>query len=301
MTCSPRSPSVRCSRCRRRSRRRWNCRAAGSPASLAAASPLPAAKPVEILQFGHWNHAAGPDFTEVAVRIGDQTRTGNSSSIPTRGTGIRTGTPITRTTMTSVSTSSSSRLAGDRYLHAHLFAPRGHPGAARSGGNRPGGASLLPSGGQTRALLAPAGRDGTRPAFRVFWRRRHSSGSSASRGVSTASPISTAARKRSTRGSRRPLDTAITNSYEGSGAAPADRLPAAGKGGCRSEAFWARGVSDRPSYEGAQRRSTPLPSRALGEVVETSRSVLRPGRAGVEARRCPTRQSPAAPGGRPRG
>lgn len=31
---------------------------------------------VEIVQFGHLNHAAGPDFTEVAVRIGDQTRTG---------------------------------------------------------------------------------------------------------------------------------------------------------------------------------------------------------------------------------
>jgi hypothetical protein len=33
-------------------------------------------KPVEILQFGHWNHAAGPDFTEVAVRIGNATRVG---------------------------------------------------------------------------------------------------------------------------------------------------------------------------------------------------------------------------------
>lgn len=33
-------------------------------------------KPVEILQFGHWNHAAGPDFSEVAVRIGDEIRTG---------------------------------------------------------------------------------------------------------------------------------------------------------------------------------------------------------------------------------
>jgi hypothetical protein len=34
-------------------------------------------KPVEILQFGHWNHAAGPDFSEVAVRIGDEKKFGH--------------------------------------------------------------------------------------------------------------------------------------------------------------------------------------------------------------------------------
>ena len=34
-------------------------------------------KPVRVLQFGHWNHAAGPDFTEVAVQIGDEKRTGS--------------------------------------------------------------------------------------------------------------------------------------------------------------------------------------------------------------------------------
>lgn len=33
-------------------------------------------EPVEIVQFGHWNHAAGPDFTECAVRIGDRRHTG---------------------------------------------------------------------------------------------------------------------------------------------------------------------------------------------------------------------------------
>ncbi|MGI9243088.1 MAG: DUF2851 family protein [Verrucomicrobiales bacterium] len=33
-------------------------------------------RPVEIVQFGHWNHAAGPDFSEVAVRIGDEIRSG---------------------------------------------------------------------------------------------------------------------------------------------------------------------------------------------------------------------------------
>jgi hypothetical protein len=33
-------------------------------------------KPVKILQFGHWNHAAGPDFSEVAVLIGGEKRTG---------------------------------------------------------------------------------------------------------------------------------------------------------------------------------------------------------------------------------
>lgn len=27
---------------------------------------------IEIIQFGHWNHSAGPDFTEVAVRIDDR-------------------------------------------------------------------------------------------------------------------------------------------------------------------------------------------------------------------------------------
>ncbi len=32
--------------------------------------------PVEIVQFGTWNHAAGPDFTEVAVRIGEKLATG---------------------------------------------------------------------------------------------------------------------------------------------------------------------------------------------------------------------------------
>ena len=34
-------------------------------------------KPVEILQFGHWNHAAGPDFSEVVVRIGDEKKRGH--------------------------------------------------------------------------------------------------------------------------------------------------------------------------------------------------------------------------------
>ena len=34
-------------------------------------------KPVEILQFGHWNHAAGPDFSEVVVRVGDEKKSGH--------------------------------------------------------------------------------------------------------------------------------------------------------------------------------------------------------------------------------
>lgn len=34
-------------------------------------------KPVKILQFGHWNHAAGPDFGDVAVQIGDEKKTGH--------------------------------------------------------------------------------------------------------------------------------------------------------------------------------------------------------------------------------
>lgn len=33
-------------------------------------------EPVEIVQFGHWNHGAGPDFTETAVKIGDEVRRG---------------------------------------------------------------------------------------------------------------------------------------------------------------------------------------------------------------------------------
>jgi len=31
---------------------------------------------IEIIQFGHWNHSAGPDFTEVAIRIDDRKVTG---------------------------------------------------------------------------------------------------------------------------------------------------------------------------------------------------------------------------------
>jgi len=34
-------------------------------------------KPVRILQFGHWNHAAGPDFSEVVVQVGDEKRSGH--------------------------------------------------------------------------------------------------------------------------------------------------------------------------------------------------------------------------------
>ena len=30
----------------------------------------PTGEPVEVVQFGHWNHAAGPDFVDAAVRIG---------------------------------------------------------------------------------------------------------------------------------------------------------------------------------------------------------------------------------------
>ncbi|NNE90095.1 MAG: DUF2851 family protein, partial [Verrucomicrobiales bacterium] len=33
-------------------------------------------EPVEIVQFGHWNHSAGPDFTEAAVKIGGEVLTG---------------------------------------------------------------------------------------------------------------------------------------------------------------------------------------------------------------------------------
>jgi len=33
-------------------------------------------KKIEIVQFGHWNHSAGPDFTEVAIRIDDRKLTG---------------------------------------------------------------------------------------------------------------------------------------------------------------------------------------------------------------------------------
>jgi len=33
-------------------------------------------KKIEIVQFGHWNHSAGPDFTEVAIRIDDRKVTG---------------------------------------------------------------------------------------------------------------------------------------------------------------------------------------------------------------------------------
>ena len=32
--------------------------------------------PVEIVQFGHWNHSAGPDFVDTAVRVGDELCTG---------------------------------------------------------------------------------------------------------------------------------------------------------------------------------------------------------------------------------
>ncbi len=32
----------------------------------------PSGEPVEIVQFGHWNRCAGPDFTECAVRVGDR-------------------------------------------------------------------------------------------------------------------------------------------------------------------------------------------------------------------------------------
>jgi len=33
-------------------------------------------QPVEVVQFGSWNHAAGPDFSEVAVRLGGRVLTG---------------------------------------------------------------------------------------------------------------------------------------------------------------------------------------------------------------------------------
>ncbi len=33
-------------------------------------------EPVEIIQFGHWNHAAGPDFTDTAIRLRGETRRG---------------------------------------------------------------------------------------------------------------------------------------------------------------------------------------------------------------------------------
>ncbi len=36
----------------------------------------PEGEPVEIVQFGHWNHGPGPDFTDTAVRIGGEVRTG---------------------------------------------------------------------------------------------------------------------------------------------------------------------------------------------------------------------------------
>ena len=38
------------------------------------AATLPA--PVEIVQCGHWNHSAGPEFVDTAVRIGDGARLG---------------------------------------------------------------------------------------------------------------------------------------------------------------------------------------------------------------------------------
>ena len=34
-------------------------------------------KPVDVLQFGHWNHTAGPDFSEVVVRIDGEKRSGH--------------------------------------------------------------------------------------------------------------------------------------------------------------------------------------------------------------------------------
>lgn len=33
-------------------------------------------EPVEVVQFGHWNHSAGPDFVDAAVRVGDTVRRG---------------------------------------------------------------------------------------------------------------------------------------------------------------------------------------------------------------------------------
>ena len=39
---------------------------------LAATLPVP----VEIVQCGHWNHSAGPEFVDTAVRIGDGARLG---------------------------------------------------------------------------------------------------------------------------------------------------------------------------------------------------------------------------------
>jgi len=36
----------------------------------------PAGEPVEIIQFGHWNRSAGPDFTEAVVRVGDHRLSG---------------------------------------------------------------------------------------------------------------------------------------------------------------------------------------------------------------------------------
>ena len=35
-----------------------------------------AGEPVEVVQFGHWNHSAGPDFIDAAVRVGDDVRRG---------------------------------------------------------------------------------------------------------------------------------------------------------------------------------------------------------------------------------
>jgi len=36
----------------------------------------PTGEPVEIIQFGHWNRSAGPDFTEAVVRVGDRRLSG---------------------------------------------------------------------------------------------------------------------------------------------------------------------------------------------------------------------------------
>ena len=36
----------------------------------------PAGEPVEIIQFGHWNRSAGPDFTEAVVRVGERRLSG---------------------------------------------------------------------------------------------------------------------------------------------------------------------------------------------------------------------------------
>ncbi len=37
---------------------------------------------IEIVQFGHWNHASGPDFTEAAVRRSEERRVGKGGRSP---------------------------------------------------------------------------------------------------------------------------------------------------------------------------------------------------------------------------